>query len=423
MRKFITESLIFRSTIFFQPNGDNLHVKGAFKVDGGMPDTKNGPVICAARRTPHGLFGGSIASLTAPTWASYALKACANDVGDSPVSSVILGCVLSAGLGQAPARQALISAGLSTHTDAMHINKVCGSGMAAVIAACHQLGSQPDQLILAGGMESMSGAPSLINDRFGYRFGHQVAQDHLLYDGLEDRYEGPRSMGCLAERMAEKQGIGRDVQDTYALQGAKRALAAQKEGLFDAEMTPVSLNGVTLDSDETLSRLRPEKISSLKPAFKEGGTITAATSSALADGAAALALTSSSYAAQNDISPLARVARWSSFSGRPDEFILAPIEAAKRLLKDLSWDMTDVDVWEVNEAFAVVPLAFGQALNIPQERMNVCGGALALGHPLGASGARILVTLVHTMVREGLKRGVAAICIGGGEGLAVAIER
>ena len=388
-----------------------------------MPKTKNGPVICAAMRTPHGLFGGSMASLKAPIWASYALKACAQDVEGAPISSVMLGCVLSAGLGQAPARQALISAGLSTAIDAMHINKVCGSGMAAVIAACHRLGSQPDQVILAGGMESMSGAPSLINGRFGYRFGHQMVQDHLLYDGLEDHYDGPQSMGCLAEYMAEKRGLDRARQDEYALKGAERALKAQQGGWFEAEMAPVAFKDVTLDQDETLSRLRPEKIPSLKPAFKEGGTITPATSSALADGAAVLALTSEDYAKGSGLSPLARVVGWSSFSGSPKEFTLAPIEATKGLLKDLSWCVVDVDVWEVNEAFAVVPIAFGDDFGIPQECMNVCGGALALGHPLGASGARILVTLVHTMIRHDQKRGVAAICIGGGEGLAVALER
>ena len=428
-RKFIIENSIFsatcRVTIFFQLPGGSfiLRGKGGFWDWRGMPYIKNGPVICAARRTVHGSFGGSVSALRSHEWGCYALRACADDIKGVAIDSVILGCVLSAGLGQAPARQALMSAGLSPHVEAMHLNKVCGSGMAAVIRACHQLNHYPEQMILAGGMESMSGAPSLINGRFGYRFGHQVVQDHLLYDGLEDRYEGVQSMGCLAENMAQKRALSRERQDEYAFKGAMRALEAQKEGRFKGETVAVSSGKIILDCDETLQRVRPEKIKCLKPAFKENGTITPATASSLADGAAALALTSPVYAAKHDLEPLGHVVGWASFSGNPRDFTLAPIEATQKLLSDISWRLSDVDVWEVNEAFAVVPLAFQDVLGVPKECMNVWGGALALGHPLGASGARILVTLLHVLKHTGGKRGVAAICIGGGEGLAVAVER
>ncbi|WP_031934413.1 thiolase family protein [Candidatus Hepatobacter penaei] len=380
------------------------------------------PVVYAAKRTPHGLFGGQCFSLHAHEWMSPLLRACAQESQGHEVRSVVLGCVLSAGLGQAPARQATLTAGLPDHTHAMHINKVCGSGMMAVIHACQDLYHDPAQLILAGGMESMSGAPCLVNGRFGYRFGHQTAQDHLLYDGLEDAYDG-EPMGCLAEDVATSHKLSRDVQDDYAIHSAKRALEADESGFFDQERMPIKGHKHTLDRDETLSRVKVERVKTLTPAFKKDGTITPATSSALADGASVLGLTSWSHLKNTQLQPRAAIVGWASFSGPPRAFTLAPIGAVNQLLHDLSWRVEDVDAWEVNEAFAVVPLALQKTLGLSQDNLNMWGGALALGHPLGSSGSRILVTLLHVLEHTQGRRGVAAICIGGGEGLAVAIER
>lgn len=383
------------------------------------------PVLCSAKRTPHGLFGGQLATKKASSWAAEVIRQSFQDFERQVhPHSVILGCVLSAGLGQAPARQALIEAGLPSETQGMLVNKVCGSGMMAVIQASLFLRYNPDQLIFAGGMESMSGAPYLLaKERFGQRFGHGSVRDHLLGDGLEDPYEGLRPMGILAETLADVRNYRKELQDVYARASARRALQASESNYFDAEIVPIKGKRALLTKDETLEKVDLDKIIRLKPAFREGGSITAATSSSLADGAALLGVTSEDYAQKHDLPVRAYIRGWTSFSGAPEDFTVAPIHAVQQVLNEVEWSVNDVDAWEVNEAFAVVPMALQDTLSVPRERLNIWGGALALGHPLGASGARILVTLISILERIGGKRGIASICIGGGEGLAMAIER
>jgi len=383
------------------------------------------PVILAAKRTPHGKMGGFFSRLTAIDLAGEVVKNSIEELGlgCESVKNIVMGCVLSAGLGQAPARQVAFKAGLLESTAALMMNKVCGSGMAALIYGCAQLCEEAHQVVVCGGMESMSGAPYLARARRRLQFGHDVFWDHILIDGLEDAYEAGASMGLFAEELALSENLSRDAQDHYAVESVKRTLNAFQKGFFKKEMAPVMCSKDIFDQDESLPNLKPEKIKTLKPAFKKNGTITAATASGLADGASTLLITTDVYAKKIKTKPKALIAGWAHFSGTPKRFTLAPVGAVERLLSKLGWRHQEVDLWEVNEAFAVVPMAFMNLLKIPFDKVNVYGGALSIGHPLGSSGARVLVTLLNALEERNLKRGIAAVCIGGGEGLAVAIER
>jgi len=339
-----------------------------------------------------------------------------------------MGCVLSAGIGQAPARQAGFSAGLSENVPATTVNKMCGSGMRTVMMAHDQIALGQNEVVVAGGMESMTGAPYILPKmRGGARIGHAVTQDHMFLDGLEDAYDRGRLMGTFAEDCAQAFQFTREDQDAYAIGSLERANRAQETGAFAREIVPVSMTtrkgSEEISLDEQPGRARPDKIPNLKPAFREGGTVTAANSSSISDGAAALVLSSQDYADSHDLTPRARILGHASFAHAPSDFPTAPIPATQKLLNSLGWSVDDVDLWEVNEAFAVVPMAFMRALNIDRDKINVNGGACALGHPIGASGARIMVTLLNAMEKRDLKRGIAAICIGGGEGTAIALER
>ena len=340
---------------------------------------------------------------------------------------MVFGCVLAAGLGQAPARQSGIGAGLPDTVPATTVNKMCGSGMKAVMLAHDRLAHGHSHLAVAGGMESMTNAPYLIPRlRSGARMGHVQAVDHMFLDGLEDAYESGRLMGTFAEDCADSFGFSREDQDDYALGSLKRALEAQRSGAFDREIVPVP-NDPTSDSvlahDEQPGKSDPDLIRRLKPAFRTPGTVTAANSSSISDGASALLVASEEYAGQAGHPVMARIAGHATVAGKPALFTTAPVRAAEKLLRETGWSAADVHLWEVNEAFAVVAMAFAASLDVPPERLNVNGGACALGHPIGASGARILVTLLHAMEAAHVKRGVAAICIGGGEATAMALER
>ncbi len=387
-------------------------------------------VILGAARTPMGSFQGVFASESAPVLGGVAIKGALKDANlpADAVNELHMGCVLSAGIGQAPARQAGFAAGLSEQVPATTLNKMCGSGMRTVMMAHDQLALGQNDVVVAGGMESMTQAPYMLPKmRDGARIGHAVTQDHMFLDGLEDAYDKGRLMGTFAEDCAQAFQFTREDQDTYAIGSLERAIAAHDGGAFDREIVPVTVNSrkgaIEVSKDEQPSRARPEKIPTLKPAFREGGTVTAANSSSISDGAAALVLASEDYASAHDLTPRARILSHSSFAHAPSDFPTAPVPATKNLLERLGWNVEDVDLWEVNEAFAVVPMAFMKELNIERDRLNVNGGACALGHPIGASGARIIVTLLNAMEKRDLKRGVAAICIGGGEGTAIAIER
>jgi acetyl-CoA C-acetyltransferase len=387
-------------------------------------------VIVSAMRTPIGAFQGALSALTAPQLGSIAVEGAlkAASLSGSEVDEVILGCVLSAGLGQAPARQAAIGAGLKPSTSCTTINKVCGSGMKAVMMACDQLRLGNARIMIAGGMESMTNAPYLLDRaRQGYRFGHAKILDHLLVDGLEDPYHAGRVMGSFAEDTAAHFKFTREDQDAYAIESLTRVQEAASKGLFDKEIVLLDLvdgkNTISLHQDETPTKVKVEKIPQLKPAFKPDGTVTAANSSSLSDGAAALALMSSGEAKERGLTPLAVIRGYASHAQEPQWFTTAPIGAIEKLLKDLNWSVEDVDLFEINEAFAVVTMAAMKKMNIPHEKVNVLGGATALGHPLGASGARVLVTLVHALEARGVTKGIAAVCIGGGEATAIAVER
>lgn len=394
-----------------------------------MPKT-DPVVIIGAKRTPLGAFQGSLSHLSAPQLGASAIRGAlqAAQVAPEHVDEVYMGCVLTAALGQAPARQAALFAQLPQHVPCTLINKVCGSGLKAVIMACQDLQLTPaDGVMLAGGMESMSNAPYLLKRaRSGYRMGHAQLYDHMLLDGLEDAYETGRLMGSFAEDTAAQAHITREDQDTFAIESARRALKALEENVFEAEIFPlVEGNGSTpsLSQDETLSRVKPEKIPYLKPVFKKEGTITAASSSALADGAAAVVLTRLQSAEKKGYTPLAMIRGYASHAQAPHLFTQAPVGAIQKLLQQLQWTVEDVDVFEINEAFAVVTLLAMRELHIPFEKVNIFGGACALGHPIGASGARILVTLLNALEKRQQKRGIASLCIGGGEGIAIALER
>ena len=384
-------------------------------------------VIVGARRTPIGALQGALSEVKATGLGGIAIAAALaqSGVGADQIDEVFMGIVLPAGVGQAPARQASLAAGLPMSVPATAVSKVCGSGMQAVIQACCQIAAGAAQIVVAGGMESMSNAPYLAPDaRRGARLGHKRLLDHMFLDGLEDAYEPGRLMGSFAELCAQKYGFSREAQDFYALDSLFRAQGAEASRAFAAEIAPVQLpSREVISADEQPRLARPEKIPKLKPAFLTGGTITAANASSISDGAAALILCEDAVAKASGFPVRARIAGFAGHAQEPGWFTTAPVAAAQKLLARIGWSVAEVDLWEVNEAFAVVALAFMQDLDVPREKMNVNGGACALGHPIGASGARILVTLLHALEARGLRRGVAAICIGGGEALAVAIER
>jgi acetyl-CoA C-acetyltransferase len=385
-------------------------------------------VILGARRTPVGAFQGALAGVTAPQLGSVAIKAALADSGvaASEIDEVIMGCVLSAGLGQAPARQAALGAGLPASTPTTTVNKMCGSAMRAVMLASDQILARSARVIVAGGLESMTNAPYLLpKARAGYRMGHQEVLDHMLFDGLQSPWDG-QSMGVFAEATAAKYDFTRQVQDEYAKESARRAQAAVASGAFANEVAPVMTKTrkgeVLVDKDETPTLVDLSKIPSLKAAFKKDGTVTAASSSSISDGAAAVVLARESYATAKGLKPLARILGYSSFAREPEWFTLAPIGAIQKLLTQLEWRASDVDLYEVNEAFAVVTMAAMKDLGLEHAKMNVNGGACALGHPIGATGVRILTTLIHALKNQGLKRGIASLCIGGGEATAMAVE-
>ncbi|HDZ81480.1 MAG TPA: acetyl-CoA C-acyltransferase [Roseobacter sp.] len=388
----------------------------------------NKVVIAGAARTPMGGFQGALAQMTAADLGGHAIKAALKGAGAPTVDEVVMGCVLPAGQGQAPARQAGFKAGLGEEVPATTINKMCGSGMKAAMIAFDQIALGESDVVVAGGMESMTNAPYVLPKmRSGARLGHNQVIDHMFLDGLEDAYDKGRLMGTFAEDCAETYQFTRAIQDNYALASLSRAIQAQESGAFDDEIAdldaPSPKGDVHISTDEQPGKARPDKIPLLKPAFRQGGTVTAANSSSISDGAAALVLASEQAAKAQGLEVRARVMGHTSHAQAPGLFTTAPVPAAKKLLNRLGWQKDDVDLWEVNEAFAVVPLVFMQEMGLSHDIVNVNGGACALGHPIGASGARIIVTLLNALEKRGLKRGIAAICIGGGEGTAIAIER
>ena len=379
--------------------------------------------IIGAARTAMGGFQGVFSDVDAPTLGGTAIRAALENAKNPKVDEVLMGCVLPAGQGQAPARQAAFIGGLDDSIPATTLNKMCGSGMKSVMVAHDQIALGGATTMVAGGMESMTNAPYLMPKmRSGARIGHQQVIDSMFLDGLEDAYDKGRLMGTFAEDCAETFQFTREAQDEYALKSLSNALEAQSSGAFDTEITPVTYKTrkgeVTVEQDEQPGNARPEKIPQLKPAFRKEGTVTPANASSISDGAAALILTSEDHPNFR-----ARILGHASHAQAPGWFTTAPVPAAQKLLANVGWSVEDVDLWEINEAFAVVPMAFMRELNIPREKVNVNGGACALGHPIGASGARIIVTLLNALETRGMKRGIAAICIGGGEGTAIAIER
>jgi len=387
-------------------------------------------VIVSAARTPLGGFMGELKSLAAPELGAVAIRAAVERAGIKPedVQEAIMGNVLPAGQGQAPARQAALGAGLSPATGCMTINKVCGSGMKAAMLAADQLTLGAHDVMVAGGMESMSNAPYLLpKARAGLRLGHGEVKDHMFLDGLEDAHDRGRLMGTFAEDCASKYQFSREAQDRYAITSLTRAQNAIKSGSFEREIVPVMLVGgrteMVVKIDEQPLKANPDRIPQLKPAFRKDGTVTPANSSSISDGAAALVLMRRSTAELRAITPLARIVGYTSHSQEPQWFTTAPVEAIRKLFEKTRWDAKSTDLFEINEAFAVVAMAAMHDLGLPHDKVNVHGGACALGHPLGASGARIMVTLLAALEKHGLKRGIAALCIGGGEATAIALER
>lgn len=385
--------------------------------------------ITAAARTAMGGFQGALSPLSAPEIGGAAIAAAiAQQQADKElIDDVIMGCVLPAGLGQAPARQASFAGGLSESVPCTTVNKMCGSGLKAVMLGYDQIKSGGADMIIAGGMESMSNAPYLAAKvRGGARLGHQGLSDHMFLDGLEDAYDKGKLMGSFAEDCAEYYQFSREAQDDYALRSLRRAQNAQQDGKLTAEICPVTVTtrkgSHLVDSDEQPQLASPEKIPHLKPAFREGGTVTAANSSSISDGAAALGLASGQAVKTHGLAVRARICAHAGFAHAPGWFTTAPVHAARKLVNKLGWQTTDVDIWEVNEAFAVVAMAFIRELELDPEHVNIHGGACALGHPIGASGARILVSLLNALDQTGGTKGIAAICLGGGEGIAVAVE-
>jgi acetyl-CoA C-acetyltransferase len=379
-------------------------------------------VIVAAKRTPSGALLGCLSNISAPNLGAAAHVAAYEAAGISPalIDEVISGCVLSAGLGQAPARQAALYANLPDSTPATTINKMCGSGMKAVMLAHDAIRAGSAKCVLAGGMENMSRAPYLVpKARMGYRLGHGQLIDHLFLDGLEDAYEPGTLMGVFADRTAKNLDISRAAQDAFAALSMQRALNAQQAGAFDKEITPV----LEITQDESPHASKIEKLGRLKPVFSPEGTVTAGNASSIADGAASLILMRADVAKQHGIQPLARIAAHATHAGAPENFTTAPTDAIKKVLDKANWHARDVDLYEINEAFALVTLAAMKTLALDEHQVNIHGGACALGHPIGASGARILVTLIHALEQKQASKGIAALCIGGGEATAMAIER
>jgi acetyl-CoA C-acetyltransferase len=388
-------------------------------------------VIVAAKRTPMGGFVGSLSAMTSTELGANAIKAA---IQETPVASellshideVIMGCVLPAGLGQSPARQASLRAGLPLVAGVTTINKVCGSGMKAVMLAHDLIKAGTAEAIVAGGMESMSNAPYLLpKARSGYRMGHGQVLDHMMLDGLENAYDG-QAMGCFAQSTADAEGITREQMDEFALASLQKANNAQNAGLFVDEIAPVTIQSrkgdLVVDSDDGPKQAKPEKIPSLRPAFKKDGTVTAANSSSISDGAAALIVMSANKAQALGLNPLAKIVAHSSHAIEPENFTVAPVGAMQKLLDKTGWTHQEVDLFEINEAFAMVTMLAIKKLGLDPDKVNINGGACALGHPIGASGARVIVTLLHALKQNNMKRGIASLCIGGGEATAIAVE-
>jgi acetyl-CoA C-acetyltransferase len=385
-------------------------------------------VIVSAKRTPIGAFLGALSPLTAVQLGSAAIKAAleAGGVSATDVQEVIMGCVLPANLGQAPARQAALGAGVPIAVPATTINKMCGSGLKAVMMAADQIRSGTAQVVLAGGLESMSNAPYLLpKARTGYRMGHGEIIDHMLRDGLQSPFDG-KAMGCFADSTASKYNFTRAQQDAFAAESVRRAMVALQAGEFDVEVTPLTVKGrkgeTVIARDETPGTCDVSRIPAMKPAFNKDGTVTAASSSSISDGAGALVVMDAQAAAARGLKPLARIVAYASHAQEPEWFTTAPVGAIRKVLNQLGWKPHDADLYEINEAFAVVAMAAMRDIDIDPARVNVNGGACALGHPIGATGARILTTLIHALRRRGGKRGIAALCIGGGEAVALAVE-
>jgi acetyl-CoA C-acetyltransferase len=385
-------------------------------------------MILSARRTPIGAFQGALAAMTAPQLGAIAMSAAIDSAGipAADLDEVIMGCVLPAGLGQAPARQAALGAGVPVPVPATTVNKMCGSGMKAIMIGADQLSAGRASLVLAGGLESMSNAPYLLpKARSGYRMGHGEILDHMFYDGLQSPWDG-KLMGCFADATAQKYGFTREEQDAFAAESVRRALRALQAGEFDAEVAPLEVKGrkgtTRVARDETPFGCDVARIPTLKPAFGPNGTVTAASSSSISDGAAATVLARESVARERSLQPIARLVAWTSSALAPEWFTVAPVVAIQKVLQQAGWKVGEVDLFEVNEAFAVVAMAAQRDLGIDPLRLNVNGGACALGHPIGATGARIITTLIHALRQRGGHRGVAALCIGGGEATAVALE-
>ncbi|KTD10707.1 acetyl-CoA acetyltransferase [Legionella gratiana] len=390
---------------------------------------QNDIVIVAAKRTPMGAMLGNLSTLSAPELGAIAHQAALSQAGINPteIDEVISGCVLQAGIGQAPARQAAIKAGIPNAAGATTVNKMCGSGMKAIMLAHDLIRAGTANIILASGMESMSNAPYLLSKaRSGYRLGHGELKDHMFLDGLEDAYDRGKLMGVFAEATASHFHFSRAQQDEFATHSMNRALKAIENGAFKDEIAPITINtrkgDITVSIDEGPDAAKLAKIPQLKPAFKADGTVTAANSSSISDGAASVILMSAGQAEKRGIRPIARIIAHASHSQAPEWFTTAPVEAMRKVMNKASWKQNHVDLYEINEAFAVVTMAAIKELELNPEHVNIHGGACALGHPIGASGARILVTLIHALKHQGKKRGVASLCIGGGEATAMAIE-
>jgi len=390
--------------------------------------TQDSVVIVAARRTPIGAFQGAFASVTAPQLGTAAIRGAleAGGLSGNDIDEVIMGCVLPAGLGQAPARQAALAAGIPVGIPCTTVNKMCGSGMKAIMLAADGLRAGDSDIAVAGGLESMTNAPYLLlKARGGYRMGHGEILDHMFYDGLQSPFDG-KAMGCFADATAARYGITREQQDAFAAESVKRALRALEAGEFDREVTPVTVKSrkgeVVIARDETPYTCDLSKISGMRPAFSKDGTVTAASSSSISDGAAALILMRESAVVARGLKPVARLVAYASHAHEPEWFTTAPVDAIRKVLDKAGWKADGVDLFEVNEAFAVVTMAAMRDCKLDHARVNVNGGACALGHPIGATGARITTTLLHALATRGLRRGVAALCIGGGEATALAVE-
>jgi acetyl-CoA C-acetyltransferase len=383
-------------------------------------------VIVAAKRTPMGGFNGSLAPVSATDLGNVAIKAACESMDVSQIDEVVMGCVLPAGLGQSPARQASLGAGLPLSAGVTTINKVCGSGLKAVMLAHDLIKAGSADTVVAGGMESMSNAPYMLDKaRSGYRMGHGQVLDHMMLDGLENAYDG-KAMGCFAQDTADSENITREEMDEFALSSLSKAHEAINSGTFGDEIAKVTIAGrkgdVVVDTDEGPGSARPEKIPSLRPAFKKDGTVTAANSSSISDGAAALVVMSEEKAKEMGLTPLAKVVAHATHSIEPENFTVAPVGAMEKVLSKAGWTKEEVDLFEINEAFAMVTMLAIKKLGLDESKVNVKGGACALGHPIGASGARLLVTLLHALKQRNKKRGIASLCIGGGEGVALAVE-